>query len=144
MILKREGLSNCPCKSHEAFLVQILVTLQTSLLFACVSLILGFGFCSFFFVGPACKRSWLLPYQGLDRILHHVETIGNHCLLEFAGKSKHFPGLFRWCEMDFVHPPYQGLDSKPLTTPGFFIVHCPSARHLGAKCSALPAAAGGS
>ena len=23
----------------------------------------------------------------MDRILHHFETMGNHCLLEFAGKS---------------------------------------------------------
>ena len=38
----------------------------------------------------------------VDEILHHFETIANHCLLVFT-LGKHRPaGFFRWCEMDFA------------------------------------------
>ena len=41
----------------------------------------------------------------MDEILHHLRTMGNHCLLVFTGESS-FQGVLRRCEMDFVHPQY--------------------------------------
>ena len=46
----------------------------------------------------ATGTTCLYVIQWMDEIPHHFETMGNHCLLTFAGES--------WCEMDFVHPQY--------------------------------------
>ena len=41
----------------------------------------------------------------IDRILHHSETMGNHCLLVSTGETSE-TRVLRWCEMDFVHQQY--------------------------------------
>ena len=41
----------------------------------------------------------------MDKILHHLETMGNHCLLGIC-RGTIIPGFLRWCEMDFAHPQY--------------------------------------
>ena len=37
----------------------------------------------------------------MDELLHHFETMGNHCFIGIYRMSV-IPGFLRWCEMDFV------------------------------------------
>ena len=43
----------------------------------------------------------------MDKILHHLETMGNHCLLEFTGESSET--RVSKVVQDFVHPQYYGV-----------------------------------
>ena len=41
----------------------------------------------------------------MDKILHHLGTMGNRCS-SVSTRVSSFPGFLRWCESDFVHPQY--------------------------------------
>ena len=47
----------------------------------------------------AIQPKWTL---WMDKILHHFETMGNHCLLVFTGNQT-IPGLLRWCRILSIH-----------------------------------------
>ena len=64
-------------------------------------------------------KSSQLDTLWMDEILHHFETMGNHCLLAFAGQSS-FQGLVRrWCRILSIH-----------SRPGFYSVHSAMADHF--------------
>ena len=46
------------------------------------------------------KEQYILLW--MDKILHHFETIGNHCSLVFTGESS-FQVFFRWCRILSIH-----------------------------------------
>ena len=55
----------------------------------------------------------------MDKILHHLETMGNHCLLGIY-RGIILPGSLRWCRISSIHsrfgedPNTRGLYNNPL------------------------------
>ena len=53
---------------------------------------------------PSLAQSWGRPnIQWMDEILHHFETVANHCLFAFIWKSY---SRVSYVAQDFVHPQY--------------------------------------
>ena len=53
-------------------------------------------------IHPATAEiSRVSPILWMDEILHHLQTMGNHCLLVFTGESNQKPGFLRWCLRGF-------------------------------------------
>ena len=46
------------------------------------------------------------PLLCLKEVLHHFETMGNHCLLVLNCRGILIAGFLGWCELDFVHQQY--------------------------------------
>ena len=63
------------------------------------------------FAAPFRKPLFLIPckYQQegvllwMDEILHHFETMGNHCSSVFTGESLFYVGFLGWCRISFIH-----------------------------------------
>ena len=70
----------------------------------------------------------------MDKILHHFETMGIHCLLIFTGKII-IPGVLRWCRISSIHSSAHGSPCGALQQDCLLLPWCKELLELHTQTS---------